>query len=414
MRKILKRKKFGDSNNLRNKRGKLSDVLWSKKMAEHDLPSMSIVPEDQVMRYRNSETDAYNIRTNKMNRLVDGETRSNENVKGYNDENIHEEFPYEKAIAYNPEKLLASWRENRFAYLRGQSNDPEKVVFVRLGSEFPYSRAIPYDPAKLQAARRAAEFPYARAIPYDPKKLEVKKKRAIERTIPFHTRRLKVVQETREEDFREVPFDTSMLAAAKLGSTFPYSKDVPEDTSKTLETAKLPNSKEPEKVRVPVRRVLELSTPEDFPNVEKKLEFTKKRTNIRHAQPSNQFDRARNHEHQEDRASRSNDQVSLMIPRVVRGAIESSTNDMASITDNYEIPSPWSEFPYAKAIPFDPAKLPHQRSIHHDNSVITIPRIFPYARAIPYDPWKLTAFERIKQSIEQSSDPIGQDSFSRD
>ncbi|XP_043286339.1 uncharacterized protein [Venturia canescens] len=101
----------------------------------------------------------------------------------------------------------------------------------------------------------------------------------------------------------------------------------------------------------------------------------------------------------------------LLTPRVVRGTAESSTSDLSSTNDNHEIPHRWSEFPYAKAIPFDPAKLRPQRS---DNSLITAPLVFPYATAIPYDSRKLTASDKDNQFLDRTSNPNGRGSSSRD
>lgn len=59
---------------------------------------------------------------------------------------------------------------------RGLDQELDKLVAEL---EFPYSRAIPFDPEKLQVAQIGSEFPYSQAIPFDAEKLQVAKERSV-------------------------------------------------------------------------------------------------------------------------------------------------------------------------------------------------------------------------------------------
>ena len=297
-----------------------------------------------------------------------------------------------KNSLYNAQKKI----EEDAQQIRGLSQKLDQLVAE---IEFPYSRAIPYDPAKLQVAREGSEFPYSKAIPFDPRKLEVARERSVlpywkelpyisnlnELTYPnelsfeenlsnprrnHHFRRLRSVGKD-----QEVFFDSSMLEAAKQGSTFPYSKEVPSDTSKEIQ-----KSSEFRKKNNQVKANSEIENDER----EKKTRVPLREIDIHQTLNRDHFRRL------------AEDSEKL------GSWINYRSRNLKTIKEG-------SEFPYSKAIPFDPKKLrpPGARgetetpkSSHQSRSLKIIQEgsEFPYTKAISFDPTKLFASKRKSES----------------
>ncbi|XP_033223911.1 uncharacterized protein LOC117177375 [Belonocnema kinseyi] len=271
---------------------------------------------------------------------------------------------------FNAEKKIEEDAEQ----IRDLSQELDQLVSE---VEFPYSRAIPYDPAKLQVAREGSEFPYSKAIPFDARKLEVARERSGLPFMPFrpnpnelsfednfpyqrrshHSRRLQSLGKD-----QEIFFDSSMLKAAKQGSIFPYSKEVPRDTSKKIQ--KIKNHEREKKTRVPLREI-------DNHQTSNRDRFR------RFAEGSKKLGSWINH-------------LSRTLKTIKEG----------------------SEFPYSKAIPFDPKKLrpPGHRgeaevrkSRHQSRSLKIIQEgsEFPYTKAISFDPTKLVESRRKSELVSK-------------
>lgn len=90
-----------------------------------------------------------------------------------------EESYKEKKRIFNMKKTIHKTQkriEQDIQEARGLDQELDKLV-AKL--EFPYSRAIPFDPEKLQVARIGSEFPYSKAIPFDAEKLQVARERSV-------------------------------------------------------------------------------------------------------------------------------------------------------------------------------------------------------------------------------------------
>ncbi|XP_051175525.1 putative uncharacterized protein DDB_G0293878 [Leptopilina boulardi] len=98
---------------------------------------------------------------------------------GADDEEEEEEVYKEKKRLSNMKKTIHKTQkriEEDIQEARGLDQELDKLVAEL---EFPYSRAIPFDPEKLQVARVGSEFPYSKAIPFDAEKLQVARERSI-------------------------------------------------------------------------------------------------------------------------------------------------------------------------------------------------------------------------------------------
>lgn len=330
-------------------------------------------------------------------------------------------YPEEPDIPYNREiespysgdfpQDLASDRSNRmqaedphsygspYAKFLGVAQARKKLDVAKVGSEFPYTRAIPFDPAKLRVAPRGSEFPYAKAIPYDPKKLfEVSSGGIIEvGSSPFYSRGLKQADNgSKPSSSKVVPFDSRMLDAAKEGRMFPYGKAIPEDTSGIVERMEPPRSRETERIGSPARHAKTFRS-ERVSGSARQIGKDERRL----------VDMLNGREVSRNIINTGNEDYLYELPlreRVARSAMEpDAPGDISFDNDNSDTPRRWSEFPYSKAIPFDPSKLRRPRSTVEDyvKASIAVPQDFPYSKAIPYDPWKLAGFRRKKSEARQ-------------
>ena len=267
--------------------------------------------------------------------------------------------------------------EMEFPYSRAIPYDPEKLIVAQEGSEFPYSKAIPFDAKKLQVARERSFFPYWKEIPYRSESFEDQSNlndytylnqisfqnhlSYPERS--YHSRKLQSMKND-----QAVSFDSSMLDAAKQGGVFPYSKEVPRDTSKNIlksnESQERENNERDIKTRVPLRDV-------------------NKDTTIK--------------SHISRRSAKSS--------KTYKSSVNHRFRNLKSIKEG-------SEFPYSKAIPYDPKKLKslifraktEDPNLTHRQmrklKVIKEGSEFPYIKAIPFDPAKLVSSKRKNESTK--------------
>lgn len=294
-----------------------------------------------------------------------------------------------QSTLFNAEKKI----EEDAQQIRDLSQELDQLVSE---VEFPYSRAIPYDPEKLQVAREGSEFPYSKAIPFDARKLEVARERSglpYWREMPYrfnpnelsfednlsyqrrshHSRKLQSVGED-----QEIFFDSSMLKAAKQGSIFPYSKEVPRDTSKKIQK----NNKFMERNK-------QVKVNSEIKNHERD-----KKTRV----PLREID---NHQ----TSSRDRFRRSAEDSEMLGSWINHRSRTLKTIKEG-------SEFPYSKAIPFDPKKLrppgfrgetevPKPRHQSRSLKIFQEGSEFPYTKAISFDPTKLVDSRRKSELVSK-------------
>ncbi|XP_024936581.1 uncharacterized protein LOC107263504 isoform X2 [Cephus cinctus] len=149
---------------------------------------------------------------------------------------VEMEFPYTKAIPYDPEKLEIAKIGSEFPYSKAIPFDSKKLQVAGQGTEFPYTKAIPFNPEKLYVPKRGIEFPYDKAISYDQRNLKVAKQGSefpYHMAIPYDSRNLHVPGRGLEFPHAEaIPYDPSILKMAESEYNFVYHKATPYDSEK--------------------------------------------------------------------------------------------------------------------------------------------------------------------------------------